>query len=243
LWRSKLKGKVAFISGASSGIGLAIAWRLAQAGMQVILSGRRESKLREHVKKIQAAGALAEAVVMDVNEDASMDSALAQSLKTFGAIHALVNNAGFGFWSPLEKTKMEDVDRMLRVNLRAPIYLTRKLLPVFQKQNEGYIVNISSVAGKVGFSNMTHYCASKWGLRGFGEALIEEVRTFGIKVCTVMPGMVNTEFFPPNFHKDRRFMIQPGEVAEAVWSFLSAGEHVTLSEITLRTRVPVPDLA
>ncbi len=235
------KDKVAFITGASSGIGLAIAQRLANVGMVVVLAARRESKLREHVKKIQAAGGQASYVCMDVTDDAAMDQALEACKAQWGSVHVLVNNAGFGFWSPLANTKMSDIDRMLAINLRAPIYLTRKLVPVFQSQGEGYVVNISSVAGKVGFANMTHYCASKWGLRGFGEALIEELRSEGIKVSTVMPGMVDTEFFPADFSKDRRQMIRPEEVAEAVWSCLSVGEHATISELTLRTRVPVGD--
>lgn len=236
-----MRNKVALVTGATSGIGRAISQLLSEQGLIVILCGRRVDRLQEIQTAIRSQGGQAHAMALDVTDTAQVDAVLAQCIQQFGTLHVLVNNAGFGFWSALPETPMAEIDRMLAVNLRAPIYLCQKLVPLFKQQQAGSIINIASVAGQQGFSGMTHYCASKWGLRGFSEALLEELRPFGIKVGIVSPGMVNTEFFPSDFARKRQQMIQPEEVARAVWALLSVGEHATISEITIRPRMPVTE--
>ena len=218
-----------------------MAQRLAAEGIHVLLSGRRQSKLRELQKKIEQAGGKASVYVMDLADAPALEAGMASIMREHTQIHILINNAGFGFWSPLSTTKFSDIDEMLAVNLRAPMRICQLLLPQFKAQQGGFIINIASIAGQQGFASMTHYCASKWGLRGFSAALLEEVREFGVVVGVISPGMVNTEFFPARFSKDRAQMIQPDDVADVVWAMLSTGVNTTLSEITLRPRVPVKD--
>jgi len=145
-----------------------------------------------------------------------------------------VNNAGWGKQAPVAKAGVADWDRTLDVNLRAPMLLTRLVLPTMIGRENGAIINIGSIAGKSGEANASAYAASKFGLIGFTQSLFEEVREYGIKTSVILPGFVDTPLIPETRHLDRNKMIRPEDVAEAVLYVLRSGPACCPVEITLR---------
>jgi short-subunit dehydrogenase len=192
-----IKGKVVIITGASSGIGEATARQFGLKGGKVVLAARRVDKLESLAREINALGVGAEAFVVqaDLSRLEDIQSLIEQTLKKFGRIDVLVNNAGFGRLDWLENLDpVKDIQAQMDVNAMGVIQATRQVLPVMIKQRAGHIINMCSMAGLVGMPTYTIYAASKHAVHGFSEALRREVKPWGINVSMIYPGGVVTEF-------------------------------------------------
>ncbi len=185
------------MTGASSGIGQAAAWEFARAGAHLILTARREDRLRSLAETIRAQFPHIETLVVpaDLTQTKHLESLTRQSLAWRGRVDVLVNNAGFGRLRWLDELDPhEDIYAQLAVDLIAPLMLVRALLPAMIRQRSGTIINVASVASLIAAPTFTVYSAAKYGVRGMSEALRREVRPFGIRVSLLCPGPVATEF-------------------------------------------------
>ncbi len=234
----RFKNQIVIVTGASSGIGKACAIAFAREGAKVALAARRKDKLEKIAESLRKEKCIAEIFVTDVRNEKDLAKLARDVEKKLGPCDILVNNAGITLIGPLQKMKTAEVDNLFETNLRAPILLTREVLPSMMKRKKGVIINISSIAGKVGLGNFSVYCASKFGLSGFSEALLEEVREFGIKVVDVCSGMVDTEIHGRQTSIRRQDMIQPEDVADAVLLSV-ASDTCTISEIRIRPKRPL----
>ena len=192
---SDMRGKVVVVTGASSGIGRAAALAFAAAGARVALVARSADPLEAAAREARERGGVATAVVADVTDRAQVASMVAAVVREFGRIDVLVNNAGIGAHGPFWGTPYPDFERILRVNFFGVAYCTAAVLPHMIAQRSGRIVNVSSMIGKRAYPGNAAYCASKFALEGFSEALRTEVRHHGIRVIQVCPGFTETGFF------------------------------------------------
>ena len=191
-----VRGSTVVITGASSGIGRETAREFARAGARVVLAGRREERLRELAGEIEARGAQALAVRTDVSDQAQVDALIEQAAERFGRIDTLVNNAGVGIAARFEDQSLDDFRRVMDVNFWGAVYACKAAVPRMKAQpGGGVIVNISSILGRRGMPFETAYCASKFALRGFSEALRTEVMADGIDLSTIFPGAVESEIW------------------------------------------------
>ncbi len=191
-----IRGKTAVITGATSGIGLETARAFASAGAHVVVAGRREERLAEFVAGVEAKGGQALAVRTDVTDAAEVAALMARAVERFGTLDILVNNAGVGLSARFMDQSLEDFRRVMEVNFWGAVHGCRAALPAMRAQpGGGVIINVSSIMGKRGAPFETAYCASKFALAGFSEALRTELLAEGIDVSTVFPGAVETEFF------------------------------------------------
>lgn len=210
--------RIALITGASRGIGRAIALRLAQAGATTILAARTERDLSAVADTIHTSGGKALVVPTDVTDDQQLATLANTALARFGHIDILVNNAGGGPpRASVAKARITDWEWTLRTNLWATMVLTKLVLPAMIESRSGAIINIGSLAGLNGKAGEAAYTAAKFGVRGFSQSLFAEVREYGIKVSTIYPGYVDTALIPPNRRVDRSKMLSPADVAEAVY--------------------------
>jgi len=217
-----LEGKAALVTGAGRGIGRAVALLLARSGCRVILAARSTAQLQEVENEVQQNGGGAAIVTADLSRDEDIERLAAESQRAYGAVDILINNAGWGKRASVVRTKVEDLDQTLRVNLRAPMLLAKHLVQAMIERGDGAVINIGSVSGKSGEANGAAYSASKFGLIGFTQSLYEEVRERGIKVSAILPGFVDTPLIPPNKQLDRSKMIQAADVAQAVLYVLTS---------------------
>jgi len=191
-----LSGKVALITGASSGMGHATALALARQGANVVVAARRIDKLEALVAEIKAAGHQAVAISMDVTKRTEVDAAVALAVKTFGRLDILVNNAGTLNYSPFLELKEEAWDKVIDTNLKGYFYAAQSAAREMAKTKWGRIINIASIGSGgvgVGFPMIVHYCASKGGVIGLTEALANELGPVGITVNAIGPGGIETE--------------------------------------------------
>jgi 3-oxoacyl-[acyl-carrier protein] reductase len=229
-----LTGKVAIVTGAGRGIGRAIAVALSRAGARVVLAARSEAELRSVAEEIRGGNGDALVLPTDVTRDEELDRLVQRTLKEWGGIDILVNNAGWGKTGPVVNSKVEDWDTTLQVNLRAPMVLSRLVLPAMLEKKGGAIINIGSISAKAGQANTAAYSASKFGVLGFTQSLFEEVREYGVKVSVILPGFVDTPLIPQNKRVDRSKMIRPEDIAETVLFVLSSPPNSCPVEITVR---------
>jgi short-subunit dehydrogenase len=189
-----LAGRVAVITGASSGIGLAVAQRLAREGVAVVLGARRADRLDAAVAAIQAEGGRAEAVAMDVVRESDVVQLVARAQEEYGRLDIMICNAGFGYYGTLEETPPEIMRRMIDVNFMGTFYGARAALPVFRKQGHGHLLFVSSIVGKRGIPFMGGYSATKAAQDGLAESLRSEFAGTDIHVSVVFPISTTTEF-------------------------------------------------
>ncbi len=185
------EGKSALITGASSGIGKAVAMALAAEGARVAITGRRPQPLADVVAEIQAAGGACLGIPGDVRDEAHAADAVAQTIEAFGALDILVNNAGVIGAGPLEETTSEEWDRLIDIDLKGPFLFARAAIPAL-KATKGCVVNVSSVAGTRPYPGIGPYCVAKAGLDRFTECLALEMAPFGVRVNAINPGVVRT---------------------------------------------------
>lgn len=190
-----IKGKVVIVTGASSGIGEAAAREFGREGAKVVLAARRVDRLEALANEIEAMGSQTLVVQADLSKLEDIQKMVSDTLRTFGHIDVLVNNAGFGRLDWLERLDpLNDIQAQIDVNVMGVIQTTRQVLPVMIQQRSGSIINICSMAGLVGTPTYTIYAASKHAVHGFSEALRREVKPWGIDVSLIYPGGVVTEF-------------------------------------------------
>jgi len=190
-----LAGKVALITGASSGIGEATAQALARRGCTLILTARRLDRLRTVAESVQRAGGQALPLALDVTRQEQVDAVIQQAVDRLGQIDIVFCNAGIGRMDWLEDlTPEEGVQHQIDVNLVGTIRVARAVLPTMQARRQGHIIVMGSLAGLIGSPTYSVYAASKFGVRGFAEALRREVGPWGIRVSVIYPGAVRTGF-------------------------------------------------
>lgn len=189
----KLSGKVAIVTGASSGIGEATAVALAAEGAKVAVVARRSDRLESLVQQIANGGGEAFAIAADVTDERQAQDMINQTKSRFDRVDILVNNAGVMLLGMVDGANTEDWRRMINTNILGLLYATHAALPIMKAQGEGHIVNISSVAGRVAQAGAGVYNATKWGVNGFSEALRQEVHNDKIRVTVIEPGAVATE--------------------------------------------------
>ncbi|MEW6296386.1 MAG: SDR family oxidoreductase [Thermodesulfobacteriota bacterium] len=229
-----LAGRVAVVTGASRGIGQAIASRLARAGATLVLAARTEPAVSQVGEALRVTGTEVLAVPTDLTDDRQIEMLVRTTLTRFGHIDLLVNNAGGGPpRTPITKARLADWEGTLRVNLWAAMVLTKLTLPSMIARRGGAVVNICSLAGLAGKAGEAAYAAAKFGLRGFSQSLFEEVREYGIKVSVICPGYVDTPLIPPSRRADRSKMLRPEDVAEAVYSVVVAPPRCCPLEVVL----------
>jgi NADP-dependent 3-hydroxy acid dehydrogenase YdfG len=236
-----LKHKVALVTGASRGIGEAIALALANAGVKLFLTGRDEARLQRVAEHARQAQAEAAEFVADLRDEAQIKQLLARAIQQFGQLDILVNNAGLGYFRPVAEMATAEWDEMFAINLRAAFLATREALPHLRQAGESFIVNVASLAGKNTFVNGSGYAATKWGLRAFAQCLMLEERKHGVRVLTVCPGSVATDFGSGNERSPRSAqanIVQPEDVAETILAALRMPQRAMVSEIDIRPTNP-----
>jgi NAD(P)-dependent dehydrogenase (short-subunit alcohol dehydrogenase family) len=189
-----LSGRVAAITGASSGIGLACAKHLAREGVAVVLGARRVSLLEATAAQIRAAGGRAAIVQMDVTREADVLALVAMAVREFGRLDIMICNAGFGYYGTLENTPPDVMQRMMTVNYMGTFFGARAALPLFRQQNSGHLIFISSIVGRRGIAFMGGYSATKAAQAGLAESLSAEFADSPIHVTSVYPISTPTEF-------------------------------------------------
>lgn len=187
-------GRVAVITGGSSGIGLAVAQQLARTGVAVVLGARRADRLDDAVRGIRAAGGHAESVVTDVTSEADVLRLVGHARQTFGRLDIAICNAGFGYYGRVEDTPAATMHRMMDVNFMGTFYGARAALPVFRAQGSGHLIIVSSIVGQRGIAQMSGYSATKAAQVGFAESLRAEFAGTAIRVSVVFPVSTDTEF-------------------------------------------------
>ena len=235
----ELSGKLAVVTGATEGIGRAIAFALGRAGAPVAICARSGAAVEQTVAALRAAGVDAIGRPCDVADAAAVDGFSRFVTAERGDASVLVNNAGIGRFAPLEELTLEDWDQTMGVNVRSLYLVTRAFLPGLARAN-GAIVNIASLAGKNGFEGGTAYCASKHAVLGFSKALMLEVRKRGVRVIAVCPGSVATPFMDKQsrMRPNRERVLQAEDVAQAVLGALALPDRAMLSELDLRPTNP-----
>ena len=189
-----LRGKAALVTGASSGLGRATAIALARSGADIALVARSAEELQSAKEEVLEAGRRALGLPTDLAKEEETSATVERTIEEFGRIDVLVNAAGTDAPGSVEELDAEEWDRTLDVNLRAPFLLSKAAFPHMREAGGGMIVNISSVAGKKGWANASAYCASKFGLTGFTEALADEGKRYGIRAIVLYPGAMDTNW-------------------------------------------------
>ena len=240
----KLEGKVAIVTGASSGIGEATALALAAEGAQVALAARRVERLEALAQRIEAGGERALPLAVDVTEEAQARAMIEQTRQAWGRIDILVNNAGVMLLGPIVGADTEDWRRMVSINLLGLMYATHAVLPVMLAQRQGHIVNVSSVAGRTARAGSGVYNATKWGVGAFSESLRQEVSKDNIRVTIVEPGAVATELTDhitnPAVREDIKAWVsamtplQSEDIAASILYAVTQPPHVNVNEILIR---------
>ncbi len=233
-----LKGQVALVTGASRGIGLAIARVLGGMSARVSICARNSETLEQAEASLRAEGIETLAVRADMTRDEDISALVGQTEGTLGPIDILVNNAGIGIFGPFHQLSEEDWDAVMNTNLKSVFLVSRAVAPEMIRRKTGHIINISSLAGKNTFANGAIYCASKWGLLGLSGSMAEDLRAHGIRVSAICPGSVATDF---SMHagKDPSKFLQPEDVAHAVAALVTQAPGSFISELEMRpTRKP-----
>ena len=232
-----LKGKTAIITGGSSGVGKATAYKLGKMGAVVILVARNRDKLLKVKEEFKKEGIEVHIQSADVGKEEDVKRVVEEVLSYHKKIDFLINNAGLGFTGAVEDVPIEKYDLMMNTNMRGVFLFTKYVLPAMKKQKDGYIINISSGAGKNGIKNMSVYCASKFAVVGFSEAVALEAKPFDVKVSVICPGSINTNFHNNFRHfseEDGKTMQQPEDIAETIYHLVTSPKQYWIFELTTR---------
>jgi 3-oxoacyl-[acyl-carrier protein] reductase len=228
-----LEGKVAVITGANRGIGLAIARRLGKMGAKLSICARDAQKLEAATCELRAIAPAVLEMTADVTRASEISSFVQNTQKSLGPIDILVNNAGVGWFGPTQEASEETWDSILDTNLKSVFLVSKAVAPGMIERKTGHIINIASLAGKNAFKNGGIYCASKWGLLGLTECMAEDLRQYGIRVSAVCPGTVATDF-SPHTGKDPAKLLQSEDIAHAVEMIVTQSPQSFISEILIR---------
>jgi NAD(P)-dependent dehydrogenase (short-subunit alcohol dehydrogenase family) len=230
-----LKGKTAIVTGGTKGIGRAIAAALVREGISVCIAARRQDEIDTAIKEL---GGSTVGFVCDVRDYDQVKALIDHTVKELGGLDILVNNAGIGIFETVEETSPEDFRAVLETNLFGVFYCCHEAIPEMRRRGGGYIINISSLAGANPHPRMAAYNASKFGLNGFSEALMQEVRHDGIKVSYIMPGSVNTEFGGDSASDEKSWQLTPEDIARVVTDLLHHDDRALPSRVEIRPSKP-----
>jgi 3-oxoacyl-[acyl-carrier protein] reductase len=235
---TNLAGKTVLITGASAGIGWATALEFAAKRANVVVTARREERLRELCNRIANEGGKAIYFAGDAAEETTAQGCVALAVKQFGRLDILINNAGAGNYKNLVDTSAEEYDALMDSNMKSSFLFSRHAAPVMIEHKSGEILFISSVAGLQGYAGEAVYCASKFAQIGFAQALDGELRKYGIKVGTICPGGVKTEFAVGKGRTEEgvqaSYMMEPGEIAEAIVFACMQPRNARILQMTVR---------
>jgi NAD(P)-dependent dehydrogenase (short-subunit alcohol dehydrogenase family) len=230
-----LTGKSAIVTGGTRGIGRAIAKAFLSAGANVAITGRIEADVENATSQLSKIGpGTVSGYVCDVRNYDQVKTLFAG----FGGVDILINNAGIGIFSSVESMSPEDFRAVLETNVFGVFYCCHEAIPTMRQRGGGYIINISSLAGANPHAEMAAYNASKFGLNGFSEALMQEVRHDGIKVSYIMPGSVNTEFGGDEPSAQKSWQLQPDDIVRVVMDLLDYPERALPSRVEIRPSRP-----
>lgn len=233
-----IDNKVAVVTGGTKGIGLAIAEALVRGGAKVFVCGRNKSDVGDAVSQLSQLGT-AEGEVCDVRSEGQVRQMLDEAVRLFGGVDILINNAGIGIMGKtVEEISPDEFRQTIETNLLGVYYACHYAIPLIKQRGGGYIINISSLAGQNAHPRMAAYNASKFGLNGFSEALMQEVRQDNIKVSYICPGSVNTYFGGDTPSDDKAWQLQPEDVAQVVINMLEMDPRALPSKVELRPSKP-----
>jgi 3-oxoacyl-[acyl-carrier protein] reductase len=232
---SALEGSVALVTGASRGIGLAIAQRLGHMGARVAICGRHAEGVDHAARALADEGIPALGMVADVMRSADVAALLARIRTDWGGVDILVNNAGLGIFGAFHERSEAEWDTVLNTNLKSVFLVSRAVAQEMIGRRRGEIVNIGSLAGKNAFAGGGLYCASKWGLLGLSNCMAEELRVHGIRVSVVCPGSVATDF-SPHAGRNPATLLDAEDIAHVVAMLVTQGSHSFIGEVDLRPR-------
>jgi 3-oxoacyl-[acyl-carrier protein] reductase len=235
---SVLAGKTVLVTGASAGIGWAAARAFAAARANVVVTARREARLVELCDLIASEDGKAVYVAGDATAETTAEQCVALAVKQYGKLDILINNAGAGNYKNLVDTSADEYDALMDANMKSSFLFTRHAAPVMIEQKGGEILFISSVAGLQGYAGEAVYCASKFAQVGFAQALDGELRKFGIKVGTICPGGVKTEFAVGKGRTEEgvksSYMMEASEVADAIVFACMQPRNARILQMTVR---------
>jgi NADP-dependent 3-hydroxy acid dehydrogenase YdfG len=239
-----LDGKVATITGASSGIGEATAIALAKEGAKVALLARRGDRLSDLAGRIEKDGGEALPLEVDATDHGRVEAAIGEIKGSLGGLHLMINNAGVMLLGPVDGAPVDEWRRMIDINLLGLLYCTREALPVIRESGGGHIVNVSSVAGRTAHLGNAVYNMTKWGVTGFSEALRQEALHSNIRVTCIEPGYVETELQGHNENpmvveqlekfRDSLDPLHADDIANAILYAVTQPEHVNVNEVLVR---------
>lgn len=234
------KRKVSLVTGASRGIGKAIAYALAKENHDVILFGRDENALKKVYEEVISYGVESDFYSGDVRDVDFVNTSINSIIEKYGTIDNLINNAGFGIFKKFVDSTLQEFRDQVDVNLFGVYNFTKAAAPYMIKQKGGNIINISSLAGKNSFVGGTMYSSSKFALMGFSRSLMLELREFDIRVVLICPGSVETEFFIDSGHPapltDK--VLRPEDIADTVLAVINLPVRAMMSEIDIRPTNP-----
>jgi len=231
----QLDGHVAIVTGGSRGIGLAIARGFVDRGGKVVVAGRSRPDLDAVASQL---GADVAVVQGDAADPAVADEMVRTAVDRFGGLDSLINNAGVGTFANVADMRVEDWHRMIATNLTAVFLCTKAAIPVLRQRGGGWIINISSLAGRNSFAGGAAYCATKAGLNAFAESVMLEVRQDNIRVSTVMPGSVQTSFSRGGDAAENDWKLSADDVAQVVFDLLGHNKRSLPSKVEIRPTRP-----
>ncbi len=229
-----LDGKLAIVTGGTRGIGRAVAQALMDEGASVAICGRSNATCRRATDELVSSGGLCIAKVCDVSNPEQVADFFNWADEHLGGVDILINNAGIGLFKPVGEMTVEEWHSVIDTNLNGAFYCSREALPRFRKRGGGFIINISSLAGKNPFAGGAAYNASKFGLNGFTEAMMLDHRYDNVRVSYVMPGSVGTEFMSG----EAEWKIAPADIAQIVLDILRMPERTLVSRVEVRPSRP-----
>ena len=238
---NELKDKVALVTGGSRGIGYAVAEALLGEGAKVFICGRDAASVKGALARLAAAGGAdrVDGSAADVRRYDDCRKAVARTAERFGGLDILVNNAGIGIFKPVDQITPEEWSATIETNLSAVFYCTREAVPFMRSRGGGYIFNVSSLAAVNTFPGGSAYNASKFGVNGFTEAMMQDVRYDGIRVSTIMPGSVATDFGgDPGSNRGEAWKLSARDIARAVVDLYLFPRGSLASRIELRPAQP-----
>jgi 3-oxoacyl-[acyl-carrier protein] reductase len=234
-----LENKIAIVTGGTKGIGRGITEALVREGVHVCISARHQDEIDEALKQLNAE-AVGRAIgqLCDVRDYDQVKALITCAVEELGGLDILINNAGIGIFETVEQISPEDFRAVLETNLFGVFYCCHEAIPRMKKRGGGYIINISSLAGANPHPRMAAYNASKFGLNGFSEALMQEVRHDNIKVGYIMPGSVNTEFGGDSPGDEKSWQLTPQDIARVVVDLLHHDDRSLPSRVEIRPSKP-----
>ncbi len=229
-----LKNKSIIITGASKGIGRALALLLAQSGALLSLAARSETELLILKKEIEDQGGQAFVFAGDVADEKFVEHVISETATLFGTVYAVVNNAGVGVFGKTENFSVSDWDAVMNTNVKGTFLFSQKAIPFMRQNGEGHIINIASDVAKRVFDGGALYCASKYAQDAFSMALRKEVRRYGIKVSVVYSGLVDTHFHAhPQGAEKAKIWLKDTDMADAIKYILTVPKHVVIDELMI----------